>query len=487
MSKREPDFWITRGGKHIPIFKDKLRKRTEPITHEYYYKKKTEAGKYRQKVDEHEDRVAKANYELAKSDNEKTRKEKLNADRTFKEAKQRYSKRLQELETAKQSKKINSYSFKRNIDKELQERDQQIAKNNNLAHKLNNSTPEPKFNKVPKDSSYGIDTEAIYKDEATGWTIEQKISDSFGMHRVVLYVKDKKGNQINKFTSANFANAPDAQVKMDQYAKGTLHSVQESAKQYLSDYSDVLGPKRPVVFDKLVNYMKENNTINPNYKTFGQTGEEYKKWHHNCAICSAAVVMQLKGYNVEAGPRDAGKWRGTETIFEVDYSNPDNFLLSSARNNYDNFRVTGDVLDMADREARNAINRSDFKNTLDWVDARKEYVKQYMKKYKRMPKGASAVAKAVQEKMKEWGPEAVAELSVQWEGKVSQHSVIVLYDKDIGAYIWDAQNNTIKSGANLERYFQRTTASRSQLVRLDNAKFKPFIEEDLKKMFIKRK
>ena len=224
-------------------------------------------------------------------------------------------------------------------------------------------------------------------------------------------------------------------------------------------YENVLGKKKDV--DPLVQLTECNagTYINPNWKDYRTlTPAEQKQnklYHTNCALCTTAIVLQSHGYDVEAMPRDK-KWRGCETIFDYDYDNPDNFLIGSARNGWDNFSIT-----------KRCISKA----------------QQNDKEYQRMPIGARQASNAIVEKMKKWGSGAIAELSVDWKG-AGAHSVSVI-NQGGTIFIFDGQVNRLIIGSTgIEAYLKRTIASHTQLVRMDNVPLKdsPGIAAELSQM-----
>lgn len=100
-----------------------------------------------------------------------------------------------------------------------------------------------------------------------------------------------------------------------------------------------------------------------------------------------------------------------------------------------------------------------------------------------MPKGSKAVAKAVEEKVRGWGNGAVGNISVSWKNKTSWHSVSII-NQNGTVVIYDAQCNKVYP--DLQKFFSRTYAIRTQLFRLDNAPLKKDIQNDLKKMVKQR-
>lgn len=119
--------WITVKGRHIPIMEGESKedaikrlkegarkgKSTRPISKEAYEKKKKATEKSFKGWEEHKDRVRNADKRLEKDTSDEAKKEKLNADRTLKEAHQRYRKRVTEQEEAMKHPKYTSIKVTR--------------------------------------------------------------------------------------------------------------------------------------------------------------------------------------------------------------------------------------------------------------------------------------------------------------------------------------------------------------------------------------
>ena len=193
--------------------------------------------------------------------------------------------------------------------------------------------------------------------------------------------------------------------------------------------------------------VNEYNLVNPNYAI-------NKLYRTNCALCATAVVLQALGYNVEAMPRDENKWRGFDSIFEVDYRNTDNYMLSGSRYGMSGVMSKRDVQDYFDVENPPVA-----------------------------PRRADKVAQAITDKAKGWGNGAVGVLNVKWKDVDSRHAINII-NQNGHIFGYDAQSNKIIN--DLPKYMKRTTANHTTLVRLDNAQIKNNItQETLDKMFKK--
>ena len=203
--------------------------------------------------------------------------------------------------------------------------------------------------------------------------------------------------------------------------------------------------------------VQDGNLVNPNYND-ANAKEDYRR---NCALCTVATVLQAMGYDVEAMPRDV-KWRGFDSVFEVDYTNTDNYMLSGSHRwhhtGYPSVNSYGRFTRMIDGKQVTIDNPP------------------------RAPKGPNAVARAIEEKVKSWGDGAVGQLSVSWKNSTSSHAITV-FNKNGNVVLYDAQSNRVIS--DIPKYMSRTIAIQTSMVRLDNAKVRSDIK-DLNKMVRKR-
>lgn len=203
--------------------------------------------------------------------------------------------------------------------------------------------------------------------------------------------------------------------------------------------------------------------VNPEYDMFRSN-----KYSKNCALCTLASALRLKGYDVEAMPRDKD-WRGPANVFDVDYSNKNNYILGSDQDR----KYTGEPSKMVMRDSQG--------NKLKGLQL--YHKNQYIKDIPVMPKSASAAAKAINDKVKTWGNGAFGEMSVTWKGGKSAHSVLI-FNENGKATIYDSQ--THKVHRDVEKYLSGTMPRRTSIQRLDNAPVKSGIK-DLDKMVKRRK
>jgi len=167
MTERKISAWITIKHHHIPIYEGETKqdvinrlkmgvrkgKDTRPIPEKDYIKKRDAAEKAVDALQKHQERVNQANERIKTDTSEEARKEKLNADRTLKEAQQRYDVRNEEFKKIEKRTPIKSIQLrKKQVDKELSEKQEQISKTQVEAERLNVSeTPkEPEYQRTPK-------------------------------------------------------------------------------------------------------------------------------------------------------------------------------------------------------------------------------------------------------------------------------------------------------------------------------------------------
>ena len=187
--------------------------------------------------------------------------------------------------------------------------------------------------------------------------------------------------------------------------------------------------------------------INPHFT-------EGSAYQENCALCATALPLYVRGYDIEAMPRDAA-WRGFNSVFNVDYSNPDNYMLgaASASSSPGLPRISQDIV-------LGGKNR-------DYImyDGKKVY-------FTPTPRGADKVATAIDEKVKGWGDGAIGYLRVKWKTGVSAHAVNVI-NHNGQTILYDPQDGSKLVGkVAITNFLKGTRSVNTSLIRLDNAPLK---------------
>ena len=192
--------------------------------------------------------------------------------------------------------------------------------------------------------------------------------------------------------------------------------------------------------------------INPRY---GNSFIGFEKGYDtNCALCVAAFALNMRGYNVEAAARDK-QWRGIDSIFNPDYTNPDNYFVSGSR------------YSLASVPSKSQLR--------SWYGVKGEIPT--------AARGAAAVAKQIEDKVKSWGNNSYGALNVKWKGCNSGHTVIVA-NVNGRVQMFDPQSGKTLRSEDFKAYMGRTVANHTSMVRLDNAPIKQGVtKETLNKMF----
>ncbi len=216
-------------------------------------------------------------------------------------------------------------------------------------------------------------------------------------------------------------------------------------------FNGLLGPRMNRDSMQAIVDIHASNAVNPNY------GKGDMRYHTNCALCATAVALQAMGYDVEAMPRD-NTWRGQDSVFHIDTSNPDNYILNGG----------GNIYSGTPKSLMQALYQKHLFGT------------PVPSNIPTMPRGANAAANAIIQKVQGWGHGAVGMLSVSWQGMNSSHAINI-FNNHGRVVIFDAQCN--KMFTDIPRYLSRTVANNTMLLRLDNASVRHNINaSDLQKM-----
>lgn len=360
---------------------------------------------------------------------------------------------------------IKAYNHNRAVKQDEDLKAEQIRKQQEEAKRLNGQSLnvggfEHKYTTIAADNKKPV---AEWHNPKSGWTISAKQHEDFisnysskTVKRVTYLIRDETGKIVAKktFDSAGFEDK--------------LKEVVDTADTYYkrrSDpepYKDILGPKKHID-----NPAKRAEECHKEYiinSKFYDDKEEYYKYHKNCALCSTAVALQGMGYDVEAMPREKNHWRGFGHILDVDYSNTDNYIIGGSKHwSTGHPRYRSGSQEVVVRADENDLVKS-FKPS---------------KQPDFMPKGAKEAATMITEKVKSWGNGAIGEMSVSWKESSKWHSVTLL-NIDGTVKLFDGQDNSITT--DIEKFLKDTYASRTSIVRLDNAKLRKDCQDDMKKM-----
>lgn len=252
---------------------------------------------------------------------------------------------------------------------------------------------------------------------------------------------------------------------------GRGNSALRNSAKSADEFGGKLGTRETVDVEKKIATLLEGqpspynknltkSIVNPEYNIL--TKDE---WSRNCALCTVATALQLRGYDVEAAPKDK-TWRGVNNVFDVDYTNKNNYILP----------VSPDYDDEGPKALPMFKNGKKLASYQTYTKGRK------VENIQTMPNDVSEATQAITEKVKSWGNGAYGEMSVSWKTH-GAHSVVI-YNDNGEVKIYDSQSH--KKFSVLGGYLNRTNVGMTTITRLDNAPIKKSIA-DLDKIVKRRK
>ena len=326
-----------------------------------------------------------------------------------------------------------------------------------------------KFTKVKSDPLYGDRYESddgscyIMKRYARNGTV------SFYMYKDNEYIGAvKKGLYDNKSEEEYFNEAVatlQTQHDADNRQVKVMQSVNDNNKNLQSElmkaeFGDAFGkavsvsPKQRAA--RLQDLM-DNTSVNPHYN---DADAARKGYHDNCSLCTMSTIMQLKGYNVEAGvqgTKDTTKYLSCKDIFKPDLTNANNFIMASDKNPYN----------LSDRNIRSGIRESLKLQGITDEDKVQKVFSEVQSNIKRMPRGAKACSALISDVVSKWDNGAFGEMSVWWRNG-NGHSLFIFNDNGTPV-VYDMQCGAKKVGASgIEEILKEARANNTEIVRYDN-------------------
>jgi len=351
-----------------------------------------------------------------------------------------------------------------------------LTKNRGVLYEFDKERSTSYHQVIRSDKRY-----VLYEDPESGYKIDTAMSLEGGTY--FFRLADKDGNTIEQ-QRVSYNSKDAGKVIQDLLQKGEERATREA--EYASGKHDVEDPykgalgTRAKIDDPLVKIkeLTEHQIINPHVDEEPVQYRVHRKpdYHNNCALCTAATIMQCKGYDVEAYKQEERTHRDAGSIFQLDYSHRDDWLLPSSKGEYDWTRGTLEHKLRAElKNAHPELGRWEIEDLVD------KELKKYL-----VPKGSERVAKAIEDKVKSWPSGAYGELSVTWDTG-SAHSIFI-YNDHGEVVIFDSQDNARYSGRGTIRkvFAKGVKANATQLIRFDNLELKPGSEEVAKKMFVVR-
>lgn len=299
-------------------------------------------------------------------------------------------------------------------------------------------------------------------------------------------------------TSHNVVSDQGQKEKQIQASKQQAEVASKAAppeeKPFTDPLGGIFGKRERVedVTDKLDDlYSTKTGIINPHYNDRPQPkGNNY---HNNCALCTAATILQAKGYNVEAMVQPQGRHYEIDDIMKIDTSNPDNYILAS--NSSGHFGQHWNIANAVEKEVKRKYiethgeepayptawttperynspeGREQFRKYHEYREGLRTEVDKAIKQ-RSMPRGAEAVTRAVCDRVEKWGNGAIGELSVSWAKTTSSHSMVIYNDGGIPILYCSQTNKRYAGREAIKKVLEKTKANHTMMVRWDNASFK---------------
>lgn len=217
-----------------------------------------------------------------------------------------------------------------------------------------------------------------------------------------------------------------------------MGSVGTSVSSTPDEFNGVLGNRAEQTsadFLQMISERRKPKDVNPHYG-------EGKEYETNCALCAVATALQLRGYDVEAMPRDKQQWRGWDSVFDVDWNRTQDYMIP---------------------DAARGLTGIPHAWTLQAKGIQPDIT----------PRGANAVANEVIKKAEQWGDGGNGYLAVKWKYGNSAHGLNVV-NSGGEIVLYDGQSHRVvaRGSEQIKRYLSRTIANHTGLIRLDNATVK---------------
>lgn len=183
------------------------------------------------------------------------------------------------------------------------------------------------------------------------------------------------------------------------------------------------------------------------------------RFRNNCGLTTTAFALAMRGYDVEAMPRDTDKstgWRSIDSIFDIDYTNTDNYMCGSGKTHWRGVASVQQV-------------KRDTGLTEDQIP--------------KAGRGSQKVSEQIIEKVKKWGSGAYGIINVGWP--TGSGHILIIANVRNNVVIYDPQDG--EKHSSVKHYLENTVANQTAIARLDNATIKSSITDDtLRKMVKKR-
>ena len=291
--------WITVKGRHIPIMEGESKedaikrlkegarkgKSTRPISKEAYEKKAKAADKAYKAIGPHTERLLKADKRIKEGDtSDEAKKERMNAERTLKEAGQRFQKRSDEHQEAVKHRKYSSIKVRR--------KEKPSEQSNKEDFVVDYKIPD----KVPKDKKLSASAK---RKQAIQQMMREKGIENLGTPKTQEEAKQLLSD-YSKAKSPSLDNITDAknQAELNSKLKERGLSLDSAYQKAHSD-------------DRVTMYDKDGNSYTGTYNQYNDGGREIvnirkeKSWQDKDAEVKAKQIARAEKQKAERNPDGA--------------------------------------------------------------------------------------------------------------------------------------------------------------------------------------
>lgn len=224
-----------------------------------------------------------------------------------------------------------------------------------------------------------------------------------------------------------------------------LNSIDKIADMQVSA-ADSYQTARQLLSDRAVLEQSIQSAFNPRFN-------EDRVFQTNCALCSMAIELSARGYDVQARRRDRDMWRGFINQFQVDLTNHDSYY--------------------APCESAKALGYSN----LHYSEASQGGYWDVMQNPNKLGNRNTQIYTNIENAMQKWGAGSRAEIMVNWKGSRAWHSMLVVNTGKHVAIV-DGQSGSIYTGDRMKDLLSQTVPSRTVLMRTDNLKLRDDAQVD---------
>lgn len=339
------------------------------------------------------------------------------------------------------------------------------------------------------DPAYGEKWESqgftIVKRKAKNGTVSFYVTDvqDPNHHETVAFLRkspyDTRKSDDDYFNEAvlKAQEAHDAQTRQLKALNNSDNSKKDLQSRLMeAEFGDTFGKPSSVSVNKRADKLKDlmnNGSINPHYN---DTDARKKGYRTNCALCTMSTVMQMKGYNVEAGTQVKNDFIACYNTFVPDLTNADNFIMSGGTS----------AFSLHEKGIANNIKKSMKSQGITDANKINDTINQVTSNINKMPRGAKACSALINDTVSKWGDGAFGEMCVAWKTG-SSHSLFIFNNKGT-VEVYDMQCGEKSVGLpGLESILSEARANTTEVIRYDNfVGFEGNVKDKVSKAIVKK-